>query len=133
MTCPGSGRRLPLEWSGRAERGSAPHRAALVARCNDDGDEERGDSDDDGDGGRSGDEEDGGNNNNKDDDGGGGGESAGDARDGIRRVRPRRGETCLSLNCTRLHPEVQRVRCSRENAVVATHTRHGTDGALADR
>lgn len=79
----GSGGRLRLEWSGRAERGSAPHRAALVvARCNDDGDEERGDGEDDG---RSGDEEDGGNDD--DDDGGGDGEPAGDTRDGIRRVR----------------------------------------------
>ncbi|TGZ57652.1 hypothetical protein DBV15_03995 [Temnothorax longispinosus] len=105
---------LRLEWSGKAERGSAPRRAALVARCNnDDGDEARDDGD-----GRSGDEEDGGNNDEDEDDdddndddgdggsGGGDGEPAGDARDGIRRVRAlgTTGETCLSLNCTRLHP-----------------------------
>lgn len=65
---------MRLEWSNRAERGSAPHRAALVARCNDDGDEERDDGD-----GRSDDEEDGGNNNDDDDDG----EPARDTRDGI--------------------------------------------------
>lgn len=78
---------LRLEWSGRAERVSAPHRAALVARCNDDGDEERADGDGDG---RSrsrsddGDEADG---ENDDDDDGADGGPAGLARDGIRRVR----------------------------------------------
>lgn len=109
---------MRLEWSGRAERGSAPHLAALVARCNDDGDEER--DDDEADGGSDG-------------DGGGGGDGGGpaeDARDGIRRVRAsaRRNLACPStaLRCT---PQVQRIRCSRENAVVATHTRHGTDVA----
>ena len=79
---------MRLEWSGRAERGNAPHRAALVlvARSNyDDGDEERKDSDDDD---RSGNREIGGRDSDENDDGGSdGGWSIRDARDGIRRVR----------------------------------------------
>lgn len=119
---------MRLEWSGRAERGSAPHRAALVARCNDDGDGEREDGDDNGDG-DDGDER---NGRNDGDDDSGGGEPAGDTRDGIRRVRAsaRRNlsRPLTALDCTR--------RCSAFAALGKTrpsrHT-HGTGPTVLRR